>query len=207
MEKSIEQIWKEGFINEKALIAPKLNDIYNQRSHNLIDKLIRKMEFEVKLLIPMSIFVGIINTFIAEHIVWGILSFIPFIPFFIMGRKQLKSVRNLDYNLNCYEYLKSVDQKFKSILRFNEKMTVIVVAIFLFPMLLYTYFNQQDKTFGEIFGASEIGGSNLLIFLILPVILFISWGIFRIASKVIYKERVKMQVLIEDMEALQKELG
>ena len=28
MEKSIESIWKEGFLKSDALVAPKLNDLY-----------------------------------------------------------------------------------------------------------------------------------------------------------------------------------
>ena len=41
MEKSIETIWREGFLKEDALIVPKLNDLYNQKSQQLIEKLIR----------------------------------------------------------------------------------------------------------------------------------------------------------------------
>ena len=38
MEKSIESIWKEGFLKKDALVAPKLNNLYNQKSKHLIDK-------------------------------------------------------------------------------------------------------------------------------------------------------------------------
>ena len=31
MEKSIESIWKQGFLNSDALVAPKLNNLYNQK--------------------------------------------------------------------------------------------------------------------------------------------------------------------------------
>jgi hypothetical protein len=37
MEKSIETIWKQGFLNDDALVAPKLNDLYNQKSTHIID--------------------------------------------------------------------------------------------------------------------------------------------------------------------------
>ena len=39
MRNSIEEIWKEGFLNEKSLVAPKINDLYNQKSMDLIDKM------------------------------------------------------------------------------------------------------------------------------------------------------------------------
>jgi hypothetical protein len=39
MTKSIEVIWKEGFVNEAHLTAPKVNDLYNRKSQNIVDKL------------------------------------------------------------------------------------------------------------------------------------------------------------------------
>ena len=41
MEKSIESIWKEGFLKSDALVAPKLNDLYNQKSEHVVDKVNR----------------------------------------------------------------------------------------------------------------------------------------------------------------------
>lgn len=38
IEKSIESIWKEGFIPENALIAPKVTNIYDRKSIHTIDK-------------------------------------------------------------------------------------------------------------------------------------------------------------------------
>ena len=39
MNKSIENIWKEGFTN-KDLIIPKINDFYNKKSISLVEKII-----------------------------------------------------------------------------------------------------------------------------------------------------------------------
>lgn len=38
MEKSIETIWREGFLKSDALVAPKLNELYNQKSIHIVDK-------------------------------------------------------------------------------------------------------------------------------------------------------------------------
>ena len=48
MEKSIETIWKEGFLKSDTLIAPKLNDLYNQKSKHVIDKF--KRVFKINLI-------------------------------------------------------------------------------------------------------------------------------------------------------------
>ena len=37
MEKSIESIWKQGFLNSDVLVAPKLNNLYNRKSIHSID--------------------------------------------------------------------------------------------------------------------------------------------------------------------------
>ena len=48
MEKSIETIWKEGFLNQDALIAPKLNNLYNKKSTHIVDKF--KRMFRINLI-------------------------------------------------------------------------------------------------------------------------------------------------------------
>ncbi len=41
MDKSIETIWKEGFLRGDALVAPKVNDLYAQKSRHIVDKIQR----------------------------------------------------------------------------------------------------------------------------------------------------------------------
>ena len=56
MERSIETIWKEGFLKSDALIAPKLNDLYNQKSIGIVDKFRRMYRMNIIGLIAFSIF-------------------------------------------------------------------------------------------------------------------------------------------------------
>ena len=42
MEKSIESIWKEGFLKREDLVVPKLNNLYNKKSIDIVEKF-RKM--------------------------------------------------------------------------------------------------------------------------------------------------------------------
>ena len=44
MEKSIESIWKEGFLQKNAMVAPKLNNLYNKKSIHIIDKFKRMFQ-------------------------------------------------------------------------------------------------------------------------------------------------------------------
>ena len=61
MEKSIESIWKEGFLKDDALVAPKLNDLYNQKSIHLLDKFEKMYKLNLIFLVGFSFFVLILS--------------------------------------------------------------------------------------------------------------------------------------------------
>ncbi len=47
MGRSIEAIWKKGFLDSDSLVAPKVNDLYNQKSKTIIDKFKRMMKVNI----------------------------------------------------------------------------------------------------------------------------------------------------------------
>ena len=51
MEKSIESIWKQGFLDNNAMVAPKLNNLYNQKSIHIIDKFKRMFKINLNALV------------------------------------------------------------------------------------------------------------------------------------------------------------
>ena len=55
MEKSIESIWKEGFLDNDALVAPTVNDLYNQKSEHIIEKFKRMFRINLKALVAGAI--------------------------------------------------------------------------------------------------------------------------------------------------------
>ncbi len=68
MENSIETIWKEGFLNEKRLVAPKINDLYNQKSKHLVDKMERTFRVNIIIVIGLSIVIPVIYYFL--DVIW-----------------------------------------------------------------------------------------------------------------------------------------
>ena len=54
MKKSIETIWQEGFLNNEALVAPKLNDLYNQKSIHIVDKFKRMYKINIIAIIAFA---------------------------------------------------------------------------------------------------------------------------------------------------------
>jgi len=206
MEKSIEQIWKEGFINEN-LVIPKIKSLYNQKSISLVDSIINKFKKEVLLLIPLGIVIFIFNILLDNDnaIFWGIISAIPCFVWFFLGKKQISSLKKIDYKANSYYYLISIQEKMNQIKRFNKRLTISSVPIFLFPMLIYTYFNQQGKTIGEIFGVNNLNYPTVAIFLLLPIFTIIGALITEFLFKSMTRNKtVKLDTLIKEMEDLRK---
>ena len=62
MEKSIESIWKEGFLKKDALVAPKINDLYNQKSKHIVDKFKRMFKINLIAIVIFSLVFMVITT-------------------------------------------------------------------------------------------------------------------------------------------------
>ena len=176
MDKSIEQIWKNGFLNEDLLI-PKVKSLYNQKSISMVENIINKFKKQIFLLIPLGILVFIFNIILDNEnaIFWGSISAIPCFGLFLLGKKQLKELKKIDYKSNSYDYLVSIKEHINQIRSFNKKLILTCVPLGLLPMLIYTYFNQQGKTIGEIFGVDGLNYPTISIFLLIPILTLIAW--------------------------------
>ena len=64
MEKSIENIWKEGFLKSDALVAPKINNLYNQKSIHIIDKFKRMFKINLIAIVAFSFIFLIVSFFV-----------------------------------------------------------------------------------------------------------------------------------------------
>lgn len=108
MEKSIESIWKEGFLKSDALVAPKLNDLYNQKSKNIVDKLVKIFKINLWGILALAVVFWLFAYFGGVPIV-GTLFFILFLVLIAFGKLEMNKMGELDKNVSSYEYLKSVD--------------------------------------------------------------------------------------------------
>jgi len=134
MEKSIETIWKEGFLKNDALIAPKLNDLYNQKSIDIIDKFRRMYKINIIGLVLFALIIPPVN--IAVKIPYtGIPMFFIFLFIAFFALKFKKKLDKIDKNLNSYQYLKSFDDWTKEMILFNTKF-----SRFLYPFVFLSLF-------------------------------------------------------------------
>lgn len=121
MENSIENIWKQGFLKESSLIAPKINDLYNQKSIQLIDKIKRKVK--INLIIAVNMAMLILVTYSLMQAIWeGIAISTMLLLTIIYAIRQNRNFTALNYGASSLDYLKSFDQLLTDRLSKSEKI-------------------------------------------------------------------------------------
>jgi len=101
MNKSIETIWKEGFVDDMALIAPKINDLYNQKSKNLIDNFEHMFAVNQKgVLIAAFVIFAILAVFVVP--VLGMILAIMLSGLVDVGKNQLLELKNINNDVNSF---------------------------------------------------------------------------------------------------------
>lgn len=144
MEKSIETIWKEGFLEKDILLAPKLNDLYNQKSIDIVSKFKRMYKINVIGIVVFS-FIILPISYVSKIPYMGVMFFFLFNLIIIINRKSRLALDKIDNSLNIYEYLISFDNWTKELIALNTKF-----SRFLYPYVFLALF------FGFWFGS--IGG-------------------------------------------------
>ncbi|MCV9389341.1 hypothetical protein [Reichenbachiella ulvae] len=216
MEKSIESIWKEGFLRDEALVAPKINNLYSQKSQQIIEKLGRMYKIN---LWSIAIFAGLYLIFsIWAQIVWsgiGVAGLLYWLVYISM--KMSTELENLDQSQDSYHYLKAYDDWiqlcFERYIKIYRFLYPLLIGIGLSGML----FMQPRPFYEQPWVYSINGGYEPYLFMGLPVIwLGAIWGyalIFGIFARPIYKLDVKLiygrtfdklKGIIADMEKLRK---
>jgi hypothetical protein len=210
MEKSIESIWKDGFLEIDAVVAPKLNNLYNQKSIHIIDKFKRMFRINLNALVGFS-FVVLVVSFFVRIPVMGVLMFILFNVIVIVNKRLLKGLNKIDKNVNSYQYLKSFDNWMKEQISINKKMSrYIYPYIFITMILGFGFSTDFQETFNRILGTHEIYfiyGIPVywVITMLLIVILLAIFGgrIYMWDLNLVYGRILKkLEELIADMEEL-----
>ena len=212
MDRSIETIWQEGFLNGDALVAPKVNNLYNQRSRNLIDRFQRKFRINLILIVVGAAIVALTGAFTGAPFV-GLFLFLQFMLLVGYSWRELKALNSLDKGSSSYEYLKSfrnwlngMADKYARFYRFFYPVFFIAFGIGMWRVM--AHLGAVDKLL-EKFDPGMWQGIPIL--WVLPLILVaILSGLF---SKYIYREDLqsiygreikKLDEMISDMEELRK---
>ena len=139
MEKSIENIWKEGFRKSDALIAPKLNDLYNQKSKHVIDKFKRMFKINLIVIVFFAFAMLVVTTFNGLPVI-GISWFLILIGLVVVNKKLTSSLEKIDYHKNSYEYLMSFNKWLQEQLAINRKMARLYYPLFFLSIVIGFWF-------------------------------------------------------------------
>jgi hypothetical protein len=148
MEKSIESIWKEGFLKSDALVAPKINDLYNQKSKNIVDKLVRIFKINLWGILALAVVFWLIAYFGGVPIV-GTLFFILFLVLIAFGKLEMNKMGELDKNVSSYEYLKSVDNWLKVVMAGYIKIYRFIYPAFFILTIVGVWFSNWGTIISE----------------------------------------------------------
>jgi hypothetical protein len=216
MEKSIENIWKEGFLKNDALVAPKINILYTQKSIHIIDKFKRMFRINLIAIVAFS-FIFLIVTFFIGIPITGIIFFITLSVLVVINKKLLNGLESIDKSINSYEYLKAFNQWIKKQVAINKRIATFMYPIIFISMILGFWFKDAKGFFlGErlvhkilinfpdtylIFGVPLIG--IVIAFLILGLLAFFGGRIYKWDVNIIYgRVFKKLEELLADIESL-----
>ena len=151
MEKSIETIWKEGFLKNDALVAPKVNDIYNQKSLDIVEKFKRMYKLNRIGIILFAIIIVPVS-YITKMIYTGIPMTILFVFISVVAAKFSKQLNTIDKNKSSYEYLSSFNIWIKNMVAVNSKLsTILYPYIFVAVAVGFWFIDIDGKILGDLF--------------------------------------------------------
>ncbi len=210
MGKSIESIWKQGFLEDSVMVVPKLNNLYDQKSIHIIDKFKRMFKINLNALVIFS-FVLLPISFFMKIPVMGILMFILLNVIVLINRRLLKSLNNIDKNVNCYEYLKSFDNWMKEQISINKKMYQYIYPYIFLTMVFGFWFSEPfrealNKILGDhqVFLVYGIPIFWVLGILLIVILLAVFGGrLYKLDLYLVYGRVLrKLEELVIDMEDL-----
>lgn len=190
MEKSIETIWKEGFLEDDALLAPKINNLYNQKSTHIVEKFKRMYSINIKAIIAFAILV-IPFSYVTNMIYMGIPMSIIFIVIVSFSSKFKKKLYNIDASVDSYHYLKSFNDWVTEMVTFNTKMSRYLYPTVFVSMFLGFWFGDLggDVPGEEFVNWLLVDYPNLIIVLGIPLWLIIG-SLFAILLLAYFGEKI-----------------
>lgn len=211
MDKTIENIWKEGFINKAEISAPKINDLYNQKSIHIIDKIKRMNKINlIVIAVGAPLFMGV--TFMMKFPITGVSTFIILSVILYVNRNLMKGFDTIDKGKNSYEYLTSFNNWLKAQLSLNRKMAgYYYPALFLAVVIGLWFSPGMQHVFQEILSRPNeiylIGNFPILwtipVAIITIVLAFAGGRLYDFDVKLVYGPIYKkLDDIIADMEEL-----
>lgn len=216
MEKSIENIWKEGFLKSDALVAPKINNLYSQKSIHIIDKFKRMFKINLIAIVVFSFIFLVVSYFVGIPLM-GAIFFVTLMVLVIINKRLLDGLDRIDKGENSYQYLKAFNQWIKKQVAVNKRISTFMYPIIFMSIIIGFWFKDaegiplgkrlvNEVLFGFpdtylLFGIPLIGIAIVL--LIMGILAFFGGKIYQWDLNIIYGRVLrKLEELMADIESL-----
>ncbi len=216
MERSIENIWKEGFLKSDALVVPKINNLYNQKSIHIIDKFKRMFKINLIAIVAFS-FIFLIVSFFVGIPITGVIFFVTLSVLVYINKKLLNNLDKIDKGASSYQYLKTFNEWIQKQVVINKKMSTFLYPIIFMSMILGFWFKDAEgmplgkRLVNEvligfpdihlIYGIPLIG--IVIVLLILVLLAFFGGRIYKWDLNLVYGNVFKkLEELMTDIESL-----
>ncbi len=143
MERSIENIWKEGFLKNDELVAPKINNLYDQKSIHIIDKFKRMFRINLIAIIVFS-FVFLSASYFIGIPITGILFFVMLSILVYLNKRLLNDLEQIDLGSSSYQYLKAFNQWKNKQISVNKKLSRFLYPFIFISMILGFWFKDAE---------------------------------------------------------------
>jgi hypothetical protein len=143
MEKSIEKIWKDGFLKKDSLEVPDVKNLYSQKSIHIIDKFKRMFKINLIAIIAFSSIFLVVSYFIGIPLM-GIIFFVTLMILVIINKHLLNELEKIDKGESSYEYLKAFSQWIKMQIRLNERFSRFLYPVIFLSIIIGFWFKDAE---------------------------------------------------------------
>ncbi|WP_206484257.1 hypothetical protein [Thalassotalea sp. G2M2-11] len=213
MTKSIETMWKEGFVNEAHLTAPKINDLYNRKSQNIVDKLQNMFALNIKALILGCLIMLVMMSLIGAPFL-GLYICCLLLPLIIIAKKELKKSFNLSKEQSSYDYIMNFNSWLKSSIKAYSRYYKFFYPMFFIGMAIQGIVSKAGENLIALLveavptGIMILGQPYYLIVVLAIITLIVAKyaeALYRLDLNIVYgRQFKKLDELITDMEELRK---
>ena len=214
MEKSIETTWREGFLSPDALVAPRINDLYNRRSTHIVDKIQRMFKIN-----QVAVVVGAPVQWIFLSAVGipytGAIVCVSLLALIGVQKWLFADMERPDNSLNSYQYLKAFQGWLKErMARSRRIQRHLYSVVFLALMLGLGASRGGQALIDSIVEANPniylAGGIPVVllvgVFVVAVVIEFLGGAIFDFDVNTVYRPVFrKLDQMVEDMDELRRD--
>jgi hypothetical protein len=110
MNKTIEATWREGFLRPDALVAPKVDDLYQRKSTHIVDRIQRMQRINEIAILVGAPFLGLVLGALGMPLA-GAITAIVWVGLILVRRRFPRITRfDTPVSVDTYQYLKSFQQ-------------------------------------------------------------------------------------------------